>query len=93
MKGTKMMDQTTITLYTRRSCPLCDKAKSTLLELNKDWEFTLEEIDIESSDELTEQYGLMIPVVYIDGVEAGFGVINKFDISNRLQEKKASFKS
>ncbi|NHC39254.1 glutaredoxin family protein [Bacillus sp. MM2020_1] len=87
------MEQTTITLYTRKSCPLCDKAKDTLLELNRDWEFTLEEIDIESNDDLTEQYGLMIPVVYIDGVEAGFGVINKFDIRNRLQEKKANLNS
>lgn len=82
-----------ITLYTRKSCPLCDKAKDTLIELNREWDFTFEEIDIESSDELTEQYGLMIPVVYIDGVEAGFGVINKFDISNRLHEKKANFNS
>jgi glutaredoxin len=87
------MNETTITLYTRKSCPLCDKAKSTLLELKKEWTFTLEEIYIESSDELTEQYGLMIPVVHIDGVEAGFGVVNKFDIGNRLQEKKANFKS
>ncbi len=88
-----MMEQTTITLYTRKSCPLCDKAKDTLLELNRDWDFTLQEIDIESSDDLTEQYGLMIPVVYIDGVEAGFGVINKFDIRNRLHEKKANLNS
>lgn len=87
------MEQTTITLYTRKSCPLCDKAKDTLLELNRDWDFNLQEIDIESSDDLTEQYGLMIPVVYIDGVEAGFGVINKFDIRNRLHEKKADLNS
>jgi hypothetical protein len=32
--------------------------------------FDLEEIDIESSDALIEQYGLRIPVVAIDGVEA-----------------------
>jgi glutaredoxin len=87
VNGRILIKQTTITLYTRKSCPLCDKAKSTLLELKKDWTFTLDEIDIESSDELTELYGLMIPVVQIDGEEAGFGVINKFDISNRLQEK------
>jgi glutaredoxin len=86
-----MMAQTTITLYTRKSCPLCDKAKATILELKEEYEFTLEEIDIETSDELTERYGLMIPVVHIDGEEAGFGYVNKFDISNRLQEKNAFF--
>ena len=57
----------------KKTCPLCDKAKHAILELKEDWDFTLEEIDIESSDELTEQYGLMIPVVHIDGEEVAFG--------------------
>ncbi|MDN3019756.1 glutaredoxin family protein [Paenibacillus sp. BSR1-1] len=78
-----------ITLYTRNRCPLCEKAKSELLELKKEWDFELKEIDIEQSDELTELYGLMIPVVHLDGEEVAYGMINKFDISNRLQEKKA----
>lgn len=89
MERNRLMSQTTITLYTRKSCPLCDKAKDTLLELKEEWNFHLEEIDIETSDELTERYGLMIPVVLIDGVEAGYGFVNKFDIRNRLHEKKA----
>jgi glutaredoxin len=76
-----------ITLYTRTGCPLCEKAKDTLLELKKETDFTLEEIDIESSDDLTERYGLMIPVVHIDGEEVAYGFVNKFDISNRLHEK------
>lgn len=78
-----------ITLYTRNRCPLCDKAKATLLELKEEWDFELNEIDIEQSDELTELYGLMIPVVHLDGEEAAFGFVNKFDIRNRLQEKRA----
>jgi glutaredoxin len=83
-----MMPQTTtITLYTRNSCPLCDKAKAALYELKKEYRFQIEEIDIESSDDLTERYGLMIPVVQIDGEEVGFGYVDKFDISNRLQKK------
>jgi glutaredoxin len=77
-----------VTFYTRKGCPLCEKAKAVILELKDEWNFILEEIDIESSDDLTEQYGLMIPVVHIDGVEAAYGYVNKFDISNRLQEKK-----
>lgn len=76
-----------ITLYTRKRCPLCEKAKDTLLELKKDWNFTLEEYDIEESDELTERYGLMIPVVHIDGEEIAYGFVNKFDVSKRLHEK------
>ncbi|WP_163183016.1 glutaredoxin family protein [Neobacillus sedimentimangrovi] len=83
------MSQTTITLYTRSRCPLCDKAKAALLELKEEWDFELEEIDIESSDELTEKYGLMIPVVHIDGEEVAYGFVNKFEIGERLQEKMA----
>jgi glutaredoxin len=85
------MQPTVITLYSRVHCHLCEDAKQTLLELKNDWNFILNEVDIEKSDELTEQYGLMIPVVLVDGEEVGFGRINKFDISNRLQEKNEVF--
>ena len=78
---------TKITLYTRNNCPLCEKAKTALVELQNDWMFQLEEIDIETSDDLTELYGLMIPVVHLDGVEVGYGFVDKIDVSNRLQEK------
>lgn len=81
------MSQSKITLYTRNRCSLCDKAKNLILELKQQFDFTLEEIDIDKSDELTELYGIMIPVVHIDGEEVAFGIINKSDISNRLQEK------
>jgi glutaredoxin len=85
------MPQTVITFYTRKRCPLCEKAKKLILELKEEWNFTLEEIDIDESDELTELYGMMIPVVQINGEEAAFGIINKIDISNRLQEKTQNF--
>jgi glutaredoxin len=85
------MPQTVITFYTRKRCPLCEKAKKLILELKVEWNFTLEEIDIDESDELTELYGMMIPVVHINGEEVAFGIINKFDISNRLQEKSQNF--
>lgn len=62
-----------------------------ILELQDQYKFSLEEIDIDKSDELTEQYGIMIPVVHINGEEVGFGIINKKDISNRLQEKTENF--
>jgi glutaredoxin len=85
------MPQTKITLYTRNRCSLCEKAKQAILELKEEWNFSLEEIDIDESDELTEIYGIMIPVVHIDGEEVAFGIINKIDIRNRLQEKSENF--
>jgi glutaredoxin len=85
-----MSSQPTITLYTRNGCPLCDKAKAAIVELQDDWNFILEEIDIEQDDELHERYGLMIPVVHIDGEEVAYGFVNKIDISNRLHEKSQS---
>lgn len=85
------MPQTEITFYTRKSCPLCEKAKKVILELKEEWDFSLKEIDIDESDELTELYGIMIPVVHINGEEVAFGIINKIDISNRLQEKNQNF--
>ena len=85
------MPQSVISFYTRKRCPLCEKAKKTILELKEEFNFSLEEIDIDESDELTELYGIMIPVVHIDGEEVAFGIINKIDISNRLQEKSQNF--
>jgi glutaredoxin len=81
------MNKPTLTFYTRKKCPLCDKAKVTIDELHKELDFDLIEKDIDESDELTEKYGLMIPVVEIDGEEVEFGHVNKIVISNRLQGK------
>ncbi len=81
------MPQKVMTLYTRKQCSLCEKAKQIIIELKQDWDIILEEVDIDESDELTELYGIMIPVVKMDGEEVAFGIIDKMDIRNRLQEK------
>ncbi|MCQ6278761.1 glutaredoxin family protein [Bacillus sp. EB600] len=81
------MPQTTLTLYTRQQCHLCEQAKQAIMELKDEYLFHLEEFDIDQNDELTERYGLMIPVVLINGEEVAFGQINKFILSNRLQKK------
>lgn len=75
-----------VKLYTRKRCPLCDDAKKILLELREERDFSLEEVDIEESDALTELYGLMIPVVEINGVEVQYGKINKNVIKNYLNK-------
>ncbi|UOE55020.1 glutaredoxin family protein [Bacillus sp. CMF12] len=81
------MKQPEIVFYTRSRCPLCDKAKEVIVELKKEYDFTLIEKDIDESDELTEKYGLMIPVVEIDGSEVQFGHIDAITLSEALTEK------
>lgn len=81
------MTKPTLTFYTRKRCPLCDKAKAVIEEIEKEYDFYFVEKDIDESDELTEKYGIMIPVVEIDGEEVEYGHINKNVISNRLQKK------
>ncbi|MEH7107789.1 MULTISPECIES: glutaredoxin family protein [Bacillaceae] len=85
-----MSKKTILTLYTRNGCHLCEDAMDVLRELEQEFAslVDLQEIDISTSDELTERYGLMIPVVLMDGEEVAYGHVNKFDISNRLQVKK-----
>ncbi|RDU37689.1 glutaredoxin family protein [Neobacillus piezotolerans] len=79
-----------VTFYTRSRCPLCDKAKADLLEIREAISFELEEIDIASSDKLTEEYGLMIPVILVDGIEAGYGIIDKQYLYSFIKEKQSN---
>ncbi|KZE53369.1 glutaredoxin family protein [Rossellomorea marisflavi] len=73
--------------YTRRRCGLCEEAKRTINLLRDDFPFKLIERDIEERDEWTERFGLMIPVVEMDGEILQYGQIDLFTISKRLHEK------
>ena len=56
-----------IVVYTRASCPLCDKAAAFLESERERWGFSLEYVDIAGNVQLTEQHGDWIPVVEVDG--------------------------
>ncbi|QPA30629.1 glutaredoxin family protein [Thermaerobacillus caldiproteolyticus] len=73
-----------VNLYSKVDCPLCEKAKAVLQELQKEYDFQINEIDIYSDDALLEKYQLMIPVVEIDGEEIDYGMIQKEIVRKRL---------
>jgi hypothetical protein len=57
-----------VRLYARPDCHLCDEARRRLLELRAGGlDFELEEIDIDSDDQLLRRYLERIPVVEVDG--------------------------
>ena len=59
-----------VIIYSRPGCHLCDEAKAVIQNAGCSDRFTLEEVNIESDDELLRKYKYDIPVVMIDGVEA-----------------------
>ena len=57
-----------VRLYGRPDCHLCDQAREGLVALRSDGlDFELEEVDIDSDDELLRSYLERIPVVEVEG--------------------------
>lgn len=57
-----------VTIYTRRDCSLCDKAKAAMAQSGAAIHLT--EIDIDADPELRRRYTDDVPVIVIDGAEA-----------------------
>src|SRR5262249_38732591 len=60
---------TTVVLYARDGCHLCDEARRVIEEGRGAATFAYTEIDIEVDDALIRDYGIRIPVVAVDGEE------------------------
>ncbi len=59
---------TTVTLYSRDGCHLCDEARAAILGLRGEGlRFGFEEVDIEGDDALLSRLMERIPVVEVDG--------------------------
>jgi glutaredoxin len=60
---------TTLTLYTRRACHLCDEMKAVVLEVVTRQPVELTEVDVDADPALARQYGHHVPVLFLDGRE------------------------
>lgn len=59
-----------VMLLSRPECHLCDAAREVLQRIQRDVEFELAEVDVDSDPELARRYGADIPVVFVDNREA-----------------------
>ncbi|NHQ59900.1 glutaredoxin family protein [Chlorobium sp. BLA1] len=57
-----------VTLYGKKECCLCDEAMELLERVRASVPFEIEKIDISGNPRLQEEFGLKIPVIYVDGV-------------------------
>jgi glutaredoxin len=74
----------TVTLYGRPGCHLCDDARAALERVRARHPFALQERDIERDDDLFRRYLERIPVVCLDGAELYDFHVDEDDLARRL---------
>ena len=72
-------------LYSRKECCLCEEMKEVISRVAKRMPLVLEEIDIDNSARLAEEYGHEVPVLFINGRKAF-----KYRVTQKELEKKLS---
>jgi glutaredoxin len=75
---------TTVVLYGRDGCCLCDDAREIILRVRARHAFVLEDRDIDQDEELLRAYLERIPVVTIDGVEQFELFVDEAELMRRL---------
>lgn len=77
----------TVTLYTRQGCCLCEDAKKALLEARRRAAFELVELDIDADPALRAAYNDEVPVIAIDGRKAFKYRVDAAELLRRLEAR------
>lgn len=78
------MRKTLVVLYSRPDCHLCESALDLLLELQREIDIELKEIDITADRELFKQYFEKIPVIIINDHTILYAPIHSADLKRAL---------
>jgi glutaredoxin len=79
-----MTAQPTITLLSRPGCHLCEEARQVIEKVAGDLGVTWAERDITASAQDLADYGDMIPVTFIDGVQHDFWRVDEARLRRAL---------
>ena len=79
-----------VIIYSRPGCHLCDEAKAAIQSSGINDQFTLEEINIESDDELLRKYKYDIPVITIVGAESFIHRVDPKEFRTRITRIKSA---
>ena len=74
----------TVVLYGREGCCLCDDAREVLERVRRRRPFDFQERDIDRDEALLRAYLERIPVVTIDGVEAFELFVDESELERRI---------
>jgi glutaredoxin len=56
-------------IYSKPDCHLCDEAKSAILQVAREFDIQIEEINIEADADVYEKYRYDIPVIFLNDVK------------------------
>lgn len=76
-----------VIVYSRPGCHLCDEAKLAIDGAGLADQFSLEEVNIESDQDLLRKYKYDIPVVTLNGVEVFRHRVNADEFKRLIQMK------
>jgi glutaredoxin len=76
---------TTITIYSRQGCHLCNDAQKTLESMREELNFEIEVIDIDKDAELIKLYSDQVPVIHIDGIHHDFYKVDPLRFKSSLE--------
>lgn len=76
----------TLILYARKDCCLCEEMKEVIRRVAENFTLTLQELDVDSSGELQEQYGNEVPVLLVNGRKAFKYRVTAKELEKRLRK-------
>ncbi len=82
-----------LTLYSRQDCCLCDEMKTVISQVAATIPFEMEEIDIDRSAELLQQFCDQVPVLFINGHKAFKYRLTAAELTRKLHHQTRPFLS
>jgi hypothetical protein len=79
---------TTVTIYSRLGCHLCDDAENVLESLRAELNFEIEVINIDIDPELIKLYSDQVPVIHIDGIHHDFYKVDPLRFKSSLEKHR-----
>ena len=83
------MSKVHVIIYSRPGCHLCEDAKAAIMSAGCDDQIVLDEINIETDDELLSKYRYDIPVITIEGVETFIHRVDAKEFRTRITRMNA----
>ncbi|RFM25465.1 MAG: glutaredoxin family protein [Candidatus Thermochlorobacter aerophilum] len=76
-----------VELYSKDGCCLCDEAKAVLMKVREEIPFEFREIKLNDDENLINEYGTKIPVVFINGRLAFKYHVYELELKDKLRRE------